>query len=318
MRTGGSYNLMTSHIARILLFFKRHGAMLLFVLPVVVIIAINHYIPMAGLLMAFQDIDNSKPYLRSPFNGIENFRFLFASGDAFKITRNTVLYNLMFIFGGLALNVAIAIAIRELFNKWVSKVYQTIIILPYFLSFVVVGYVVYAFLSHEQGFVNHTVLPFFGMDKIAWYNEPRYWPIILTMVNFWVYCGLNSIIYLASITSIDSALYESAMIDGASKRQQIIHVTLPMIAPVMIILTILGIGNIFKGNFGLFYQVPLANPILIPMTDVIDTYVYRALTTLFDFGMVTAASLYQSVVGCVLVLLVNRVLRKISPENALF
>lgn len=308
----------TNHITRLLLFCKQHGAMFLFVLPVVIIIAINNYLPMAGLIMAFQEIDNSKPFLRSPFNGFENFKFLFASGDAFNITRNTVLYNLVFIFGGLAINVGIAVAMREILNKFLAKVYQTIIILPYFLSFVVVGYVVYSFLSHDQGFVNNVILPFFGMEKIQWYHEPRYWPLILVLVNFWIYCGINSVIYLASIMAIDNSLYESATIDGANKRQQIVHITLPMIAPVMIVLTMLGIGNIFRGNFGLFYQIPLANPILIPTTDVIDTYVYRALVTLNDFGMVTAASFYQSVVGCVLLVVANGILQKMSPDNALF
>lgn len=301
-------------------FFKnivKYKSLILFTLPGLFVLIVNNYLPMFGVIMAFKRIDNSLGMFKSPFVGLENFKFLFAT-DAFRITRNVVLYNLVFIFVGLVINIAIAIAINELKNRLLSKVYQTIIILPYFLSFVVIGYMVYAFLSPRYGYINGVVLPALGLEGIPWYEEPKYWTFILPIVNFWVYCGMGSIIYLSSIVSIDGALYESAIIDGATKRQQIFHITIPMLVPVMIIMTLLSLGNIFRGNFGLFYQVPLNNPALYDTTDVIDTYVYRALSKMPDIGMVTAASLYQSVVGCILVVATNLFVRKISPQDALF
>ncbi len=296
---------------------RKYWGLLLFTVPGLLVVLINSYLPMVGLIMAFKRIDNSLGMFKSPFIGLENFRFLFAT-DAFRITRNTVLYNLVFIFVGLVINVALAIAISELRSKFLSKLYQTIIIFPYFLSYVVVGYVVYALLSPEYGFVNEVLVPALHLKEIAWYEEPNYWIVILPLVNFWVSAGMGSIIYLASLTGIDSALYESAMIDGANKRQQIFHITIPMLTPVIIVMTLLSLGNIFRGNFGLFYQVTLNNPALYSTTDVIDTYVYRSLMTMPDMGMTTAASLYQSVVGFVLVMLSNLVIRKISPQDALF
>ena len=302
------------------MFFKnvtKYWELILFTVPGMLVLLINNYLPMAGIIIAFKRIDNSLGILKSPFVGLENFKFLFAT-DAYRITRNTVLYNLVFIFVGLMINVALAIAINELRNKALSRIYQTIIILPYFLSFVVVGYVVYVFLSPQYGFIKEVLEPILNFKEIAWYENPNYWIFILPLVNFWVSAGMGSIIYLASLTGIDHALFESSMIDGANKRQQIFHITIPMLIPVMIVMTLLSLGNIFRGNFGLFYQVTLNNPALYPTTDVIDTYVYRSLTTMPDIGMTTAASLYQSVVGCVLVVASNFVIRKISPQDALF
>ena len=296
---------------------RKYRALLLFVLPGLVVVLINNYLPMVGVIMAFKRIDNALGIFRSPFVGLENFRFLFLT-DAFRITRNTVLYNLVFIFVGLVVELAIAVALNELRSRKLSRVYQTIIILPYFLSFVVIGYIVYAFLGPIYGFVNRSVLPALGRAPVPWYEVPRYWVFILPLVNFWVYSGMGSVIYLASLAGIDATLYEAATIDGANKRLQIVHITLPMLMPVMVVLTLLGLGNIFRGNFGLFYQVPLAHPSLLPTTDVIDTYVYRSLVTMPDFGMVTAASLYQSVVGCVLVVAANLLVRRVSPQDALF
>lgn len=297
---------------------KKNLPMTFFVLPGFIIMLINNYLPMSGLIMAFKNMDNSLGIFKSPFAGFNNFKFLFLSGRAFMITRNTVLYNLAFIILGLILSVTIAIAINEIRVRLLAKAFQTIIILPYFLSFVVIGYIVYGFLSPELGFINNTLLPLLGKESINWYSSLEYWPFILVFVNCWVYCGMNSIIYSASMTAIDTTLYEAAVIDGASKWNQIRHITLPLIAPVMTILTLINLGNIFRGNFGLFYQVPLANPILIPVTDVLDTYIYRSLATLGDLGMVTAASLYQSVVGCVIIVSANHIIKKINPENAMF
>ena len=302
----------------IMRWIKKNLPMTLFVLPGFAVMLINNYAPMLGLVMAFKRMDNSRGIFGSPFNGFSNFGFLFKSNNAFIITRNTVLYNLAFILIGLVISLVIAIALQELRSRMMAKVYQTIIILPYFLSFVVIGYIVYGLLSPELGFVNRTLMPFLGKDPVNWYSDLQYWPFILVFINCWVYCGINSIIYSASITSIDMGLYESAVIDGASKWKQIRFITLPMLYPVISVLTLISLGNIFRGNFGLFYQVPLANPLLIPATDVLDTYIYRSLSKMGDLGMATAASLYQSVLGCFVIVSANLIIKKINPDNAMF
>ena len=297
---------------------KRNLPMVIFIIPGLAVMLINNYLPMFGLVMAFKRMDNSKGILKSPWSGLDNFQFLFQSGRAFLLTRNTVLYNLAFIVLGLIISVSIAVALVEIKTRILAKVYQTIFIMPYFLSFVVIGYIVYGFLAPELGFFNTTLLPFLGMEPIGWYTTLNVWPYILILVHCLVYCGVDSIIYSASITGIDVTLYESAVIDGAGKWAQIRHITLPLLGPVISVLSILKLGNIFRGNFGLFYQVPLANPILTPVTDVLDTYIYRSLSTLGDFGMVTAASFYQSVLGLIVILSANAVIRKINPDNAMF
>jgi len=292
--------------------------MLFFVVPGVIIMLINSYFPMFGLIMAFKRIDNSLGVFRSPWAGFDNFRFLFLSGRAWLLTRNTVLYNLAFIFLGLIISISIAIALNELRLRLLARGFQTIIILPYFLSFVVIGYIVYSFLAPTLGFFNTSLLPFLGKEKVDWYGTLSVWPYILILVNSLVYCGIDSIIFSASLSGIDNTLYESAVIDGAGKISQIRYITLPLLGPILAVLGILKLGNLFRGNFGLFYQVPMANPILLPVTDVLDTYIYRSLSGLGDFGMVTAASLYQSVLGAIIILTVNFTIRKLSPDNAMF
>lgn len=296
----------------------KNKVLLLFLLPGLIVMVVNNYLPMAGLIAAFKNIDYAKGLLGSPFVGFKNFRFLFATSDAWEITRNTVLYNLVFIFLGLFINVVVAICLNEIHRKRLAKLFQTIYMLPYFLSMVVVAYAVYGFLNPGTGFINTALLPAFGINPIDWYLEPKYWVILLPLVNFWVYTGVGSVIYIASITGIDGQMFEAAVVDGATKIQQIIHITLPTIKPVMVIMTLLSLGNIFRGNFGLFYQVPMASPALLSVTNVIDTYVYRAMTTSADMGLVMAASFYQSVVGCVMVVLANFAVRKIDEGSSLF
>jgi putative aldouronate transport system permease protein len=287
-------------------------------LPGLLYLAINNYMPMFGLSIAFKDINYAKGIWGSDWIGFKNFEYLFKTSDAFLITRNTLLYNAVFIILGLIVSVSIAILLNELKNKLAQRFYQSVIILPFLISIILVSYLVYAMLSIDTGFVNKTLLPALGMDPISWYSEPKYWPYILTLVHIWKGAGYSCIVYLAAIISIDKEYYEAAELDGASKWMQIRKITLPMITPIITMLTLLGIGRIFYSDFGLFYQVPMNSGALFSATNVIDTYVFRGLMQLGDIGMSSAAGFYQSLVGFALVLLSNYVVRKINKENALF
>lgn len=297
---------------------KRYRALFLMILPALIYLMINNYLPMFGVFIAFKDINYAKGIWGSDWIGFKNFEYLFTTSDAWVITRNTLLYNGAFIVINMVLAVALAILLNEVKNRFMSRFYQSVVLLPYLISMVIVGYLVLSFLNVENGFVNHHVLPLFGIEPITWYTEPKYWPFILTIVNIWVNVGYFCVIFLAAIIGIDHEYYEAATIDGASKWQQIRGITIPMLMPVITIMTLLGIGRIFYADFGLFYQVPLNSGPLQPTTDVIDTYVYRGLMTLGDIGMSSAAGLYQSLVGFILVMVSNYVVRKRNPDQALF
>jgi putative aldouronate transport system permease protein len=208
--------------------------------------------------------------------------------------------------------------LNEVRKKFMSRLYQSIFLLPYLISMVVVGYLVLAFLNVENGFVNNSILPMFGAEPVSWYNEPKYWPFILTLVKLWNNTGSLAVIYLAAIIGIDHEYYEAAKIDGASKWHQIRFITLPLISPVVVIMILLAIGKILYADFGLFYQVPLDSGMLSPTTNVIDTYVYRALIKIGDIGMSSAAGVFQSVVGFIVVLTSNYLVRRVAPDKALF
>lgn len=287
-------------------------------LPGLGYLIVNNYMPLFGLSIAFKDINYRKGIWRSDWIGFHNFEYLFKTSDAWLITRNTLLYNAAFIVLGTAVAIAIAILLNEIRNRFASRLYQSIIILPFLISIILVSYLVYAMLSMDTGFLNKTVLPALGLDPIDWYNEPKYWPFILTIVNLWKGAGYSCIVFLAAIIGIDPEYYEAAKLDGASKWMQIRKITIPMITPVIIMLTLLGIGRIFYSDFGLFYQVPMNSGALFSTTNVIDTYVFRGLMQLGDIGMSSAAGFYQSLVGFVLVLVSNYVVRTINKENALF
>jgi putative aldouronate transport system permease protein len=297
---------------------KRYRVLYFMMIPTIIYIIIMNYLPMFGVVVAFKDLNYQDGILGSPWTGMKNFRFLFRTSDAWVITRNTVIYNIVFIILGLAVGVFIAIALNELRNNRLAKIYQSTMVLPHFLSAIVVSYIVLALLGENYGFINKSVLPFFGKGAVNWYAEAKHWPFILPMVRIWQEGGFGSIVYLAAITGIDGEYFEAALIDGATKWQQIKHITLPLLKPVMIILTVLAIGKIFFADFGLFYNVPMDSGPLYPATNVVDTYVYRALTQLGDFGMASAAGLYQSFIGFVLVLGTNLIVRKIDPDSALF
>jgi putative aldouronate transport system permease protein len=298
---------------------RRYIPLLIMTLPGLAYLVINSYLPMTGLIVAFKDFNYARGIFGSDWAGIKNFEFLFRTRDAFVITRNTILYNIAFISINTIIAIATAIMLSEITNNTLlMRMYQSIILLPYLISIVIISYLVNAFLNVNLGFVNNTILPLLGLESIAWYAEAKYWPIILPLVNLWRGFGFYSVIYLSSIVGIDRAFYEAAELDGASKLQCIWHITLPLISPVISMMILLAVGRIFYSDFGLFYQVPMNSGALFSTTNVIDTYVYRGFMQLGDIGMSAAAGLYQSVVGFLLVLGSNLLVRKINPNNALF
>ncbi|WP_227793363.1 ABC transporter permease [Paenibacillus guangzhouensis] len=296
----------------------RYWPLFVMVLPGLLYLLINNYLPMFGMIIAFKDYNYARGILGSDWIGFKNFEYLFKTDDAFIITRNTILYNAAFIIINLVIAVGVAILLNEVKNKIFARFYQSVILIPYLISMVIVGYLVLALLSGENGMMNKQILPMLGIEAIPWYNDPKYWPYILTLVNIWKNVGYLCVIYLAAVIGIDPEYYEAARIDGASKIQQIKNITIPLIIPVISIMTLLQIGRIFYSDFGLFYQVPLDTGALAPTTNVIDTYVYRALLNLGDFGMSSAAGLYQSLVGFILVLVSNYVVSRRNRDNALF
>ncbi len=290
---------------------------LLMVLPGFLLTLIFAYIPMVGILVAFKNIDYSKGILFSPWCGMANFKLLFASPDLKIILRNTIGYNLSFVVLNAVIPLTLSIALSQLRNKRTSKVYQTIIMLPHFISYIIVTYIVYAFLSYKLGTVNN-LLQRFGVEPTDWYSNVKVWPYIILFLGVWKVTGYNSVVYLAAITGIDDTLYEAAAIDGAKKYQQIWYVTLPQLANVVIIMVILNLGAILNSDIGLFLNVPMEKGQLFPVTNVISTYTYRALRINGDVGMSSAAGFFQSVVGFIIVLITNSCVKKIDSEKALF
>ena len=286
--------------------------------PALLYIFINNYIPMFGIVIAFKDFKIAKGIWGSKWAGLENFKFLFSSPDAWNITRNTICYNAVFIILGTIFAIFVAILLFEIKGKVGKNVFQTCILIPYLVSIVVVAYVVNAFLHANNGFVNTHILSLFGKEAINWYQEPKYWPYILTFVNLWKSFGYNSIIYVATIAGFDTSLYEAAAVDGATRWQQIKGITLPMLKPTIITLSLMAVGRVFFSDFGLFYQVTMNSGALIDATSTIDTYVYRGLMERGSISMSAAAGVYQSLVGFLLILGANAVTRKLSKENALF
>lgn len=297
---------------------KRYLPLYLMFLPGALYLFINNYVPMYGLIVAFKQYNVRKGILGSAWCGLKNFKFLFATPDAFVITRNTILYNSVFIAINTIFGIIFAIFICDILSKKLKKVYQSAILFPYLMSSVILSYIVYAFFSQSTGIVNNTFLPLLGKEAISWYSEAKYWPYILVFVNTWKGIGYGCLIYIAGINGIDQSYFEAAKLDGASKWQQIKSITLPTLVPTIITLTLMSVGRIFYSDFGLFYQVPRNSGMIYSTTNVIDTYVYRGLMEQSNVGMSAAAGFYQSVVGFALVLLANMVVRKFSKENALF
>jgi len=297
---------------------KKWWPVYLMMLPGAAYLIINNYIPMTGIVVAFKKYNVQDGIWGSRWVGLQNFEYLFTSKDAWIMTRNTLLYNLAFLVINNVLGILTAILITEVNRKRFRHFFQSMVLVPFVLSIVIISYIVFAFLSADGGILNHTILPALGLDEVDWYNSPQYWPFILVIVNAWKGVGYGSMIYIAGITGIDKGLYEAAELDGAGKIRQILNVTLPSLVPSIITLCMLSIGRIFYSDFGLFYQVPMNSGTLYSVTNVIDTQVYRMLITVGNIGMSSASGFYQSIVGFILVFMSNMLVRKISADNALF
>lgn len=287
-------------------------------LPGIIYLFCNNYLPLFGLQIAFKDFNYAKGIWGSKWNGLKNFEYLFKTKDAWIITRNTIGYNVFWIVLSAVVGITVAILLNEVRNKYAKQLYQTIILLPYLMSMVVIAYLVFAFFSSSNGLINKSILEPLGIKGVSWYTESKYWPWILTFVNQWKGIGFGTVIYLSSIVGISKDYYEAAEIDGATKWQQIKLITLPLLKPTVIMLTVLSLGNIFRSDFGLFYQVPMNQGALYDVTNTIDTYVYRGLMQRNDISMSAAAGFYQSIVGFITIIAANKIVKKFSKENALF
>lgn len=297
---------------------KRFWPIYVMMLPGIVYLFINNYIPMSGLVLAFKKYQVTKGIFGSPWLGLDNFKYLFQTKDSWIITRNTILYNIAFIVLGNFCAILVATFLNEIKSKTAKKVYQTLILMPYMVSIVVVAYLCNAFLAGNTGFINNGLLKPLGLQPVQFYSQTKYWPFILVFVYLWKGVGYSSIVYLASIAAIDPTYYEAAALDGASRLQRFTKITIRCIEPTIITLFILAVGKIFYSDFGLFYQVPMQSGKLFPVTQTIDTYVFYGLTKNSNIGMTAAAGFYQSIVGFVLVILSNWMVRKVSSENAMF
>ncbi len=309
---------------------SRQGAFLAMLLPGVVLLLLFNYLPMPGIIMAFKKYRLAMPpkgfwiqnkfiyslFVNSQWVGLKNFEFLIKSPDTFKILRNTIGYNLLFMVVGVFLQVTVAIAINELRNRRGSKIYQSVMFLPYFISWIIVMYVVYAFINPAGVF--NQIGASMGKERILFYSEKKYWPWIFLISNIWKYTGQGSIIYLATLAGFDQELYEAGAIDGASKWQQVKHIMLPQLIPTIVLLQILAVGRIFNGDFEMYYSLPNGSGMLSDVTNTIDVYVYNMMKKGSSLGYPAAGALFQSVMGFVLVLTTNLIVRRAQPDMALF
>ena len=303
---------------------KKNLMLLTMVAPTAIWLILLRYIPMAGIVIAFKKykVYTADPSLinnitHSKWVGLSNFKFLFTSSDTLLVLRNTVGYNLLWIALGVVISVSFAIMLNEITSRFVAKTYQTMMFFPFFISWVVVSYFVMSLLDPTSGLIVKQQLARTG-EATNWYHEYKPWPVILTICNLWKNMGYQTILYLAAITGIDKSQYEAAAIDGASKAQQIWYVTIPNLRKMIIILLIMDVGKIFNSDFGLFFSVPQNSGTIFRTTQVLDTYVYRALMNSQNIGMSTAASLFQNSVGFVLIMITNTVIRRIDPDSSLF
>ncbi|WP_256761773.1 sugar ABC transporter permease [Cohnella sp. WQ 127256] len=304
-------------------YWQKYGVFYLMMAPALIVLIINNYIPMVGSIIAFKKITyESRSFIENFVNGQwvgwKNFEVLFKTSDAWRITRNTVLYNIVFIILNLIIGVGVALLYNMMRNRRLAKFHQSVMFLPFFLSWVVVSYLVYAFLNPQLGIMNNLVLDWFGVEDVNWYADTKWWPVILPILNTWKGIGYYAVFYLAAIISIDKEYYEAATIDGASKTRQVMSITLPMIRPIIITLTMLQIGKIFYADFGMFFNVTRNAGALYETTLVIDTYVYQGFLVSGNIGLSSAAGFYQAVVGFLLVFGSNMIIRRISKDDALF
>ncbi len=296
---------------------KRHWLLLVMLLPAVIYVIIFSYIPMSGIIMAFEKYTFKGGIYNSPWVGLDNFRALILSNKLGMVTRNTLLYNLAFIFFGVIFEMGSAILLNEMFSKKFKKLTQSLMFLPFFISWVVAGAIMYNIFNFEQGVFNH-ILVALGFSPVDIYNTPEIWPFILIALKLWKGTGYGSIIYLAAITGLDQQMYEAATIDGASAWQKIRHLTIPSLVPTMMTMILLAIGNIFRGDFGLFYQTVKSSAILQPATEIIDTYIFKLLINTGNVGVSAASGLFQSVLCFLTIITCNAIVKKVNPNYALF
>lgn len=295
---------------------KENRQLLMLMIPAAVMLFIFNYLPFVGVYLAFVDYNPNLGIFKSPFVGLENYEFFFKSKDVIRVLRNTVGYNMIFLIVDLFFAVGMALLLYNLRSRKGLKIYNTVILLPRFLSWVLISFIVYVILSPTHGLANN-IVRFFGGKGLSWYSKAEYWPVILVIVHIWKSVGMNSLFYYSSLMSLDESLLEAAKLDGANKLKQIKHVIIPHLIPVMVVIAILAIGKAFDGDFGMFYQVPRDIGMLYETTDVINTYVFRALQG-GSFDKSTAVGLFQSVMGLIMVVVTNGIVRKISPENSLY
>ncbi|MCK9478714.1 MAG: ABC transporter permease subunit [Firmicutes bacterium] len=296
--------------------FKSNAEFFLLCLPGLLYFFVFHYLPMGGILIAFKEYNYKLGIFGSKWIGLKNFEFFFLSQDAWRITRNTVGYSFLFMLTGMFSAVLVALLLNELKNKSLIKYYQTTMILPHFLSWVIVAFITFIMLNPAYGVLNKALISL-GFEERQWYSEFKYWPPILTISNVWKHVGMSSVIYYSSLMGADKEMYEAATIDGAGRFKQAIYISIPFLVPIMTIMLILNLGNVFRGDFGLFYQVPRDIGALYPATDIIDTYVYRGLFS-GSIGMASAVGFFQSFIGLFMVAVSNQIIRKINPENSLY
>lgn len=306
-----------SIVVRLARSIRKNGVLFLMALPGLALLFVFHYMPLPGIVIAFKNYRTSQGIFGSDWIGLKNFEYLFATDAAVRITTNTLFLNTVFIITGLLASLTIAILLNEVRARYLARFYQSSVFFPYFVSWVIVGYFGFAFLNGDSGLLNKW-MERAGLETVSWYSSPQYWPYILTAAHIWKSAGYWSIIYLAGMMGINTEYYEAAQIDGASRRQQIWSITLPLLMPIILINILLSIGRIFYADFGLFYYVTRDSSMLYKTTDVIDTFVFRGLRSMGDFGMAAAAGFYQSVVGFVLVFAANWVVKRIDPEKSIF
>lgn len=296
---------------------RRNYPFLVMAAPAFLLLVVFSYLPMFGVVIAFKNYKAAKGILGSDWIGFKNFEYLVRTPDLMRITRNTVFLNLLFISTSLVGSISLALLLNEVRVKLATRIYQTVIFFPFIIGWVIVGYFSFAILNYESGLIN-TIARSLGIEPTTWFSLPAPWPTILTITNLWKGVGIGSVIYLAAMLGINQEYYEAAMLDGANKFQQILYITLPFLIPIMVITTLLTIGKIFYADFGMFYYVTRDSKLLYSTTDVIDTYVFRALRVNADVGMAASAGLYQSVVGFFLVIFSNWVVKQIDPDRSLF
>jgi putative aldouronate transport system permease protein len=296
---------------------KKNRSLFFMVAPAVLLVASLSYVPMSGLILAFKNYRYDRGIFGSAWNGFENFRYLFISGAGMRITLNTILYNLLNLFTSQALAILLAVAITEMRHRLYKKLCQSVIFLPYFISWVIVGTFAYSILNYETGFLNNLIRST-GGEAINVYATPQAWPVIICLFNAWKWCGYNSIIYIAAITAIDPECFEAADIDGANMFQKVWYITFPSIRPTVIIMLLLSVGRILRGDFEMFYQLVGNSGQIFNATDVIDTYVFRSLVNNGNISMTAAATFYQSVLCFVIIITVNHIVRKLEADYALF